>query len=392
MATTYMVAKTINVVLMTVALIPVYFWSRRLMRPVYAVVATALVALLPAFVYTGTIMTENGSFPATILAFFAIAWMLERPTLLRQLLALAVVGLAFFVRAQSLVLFVVLPLAVIVKLLLDARVADPGARRRAFVRGWRAYLPLVAIYLFVAVGYGLFQAARGVPLNRGLGAYGGVASAQYSVGDVASWTLEHAAELGLAVAIFPVSALIVLTVLAVSRGANDAAERAFLAVATSAVFIVVVQVAAFASRFSLRVEERYMFFVVPLLFMALALWLDRGLPRPVVTTAVATAVPGAVASRFAAREAPQRLDHLGHVRLHSAAPALVPLLDPDRALADDRGSGSRGSGVRSPPAPLRASRPPLGARALPRADDGPGLPDGPRLRAEHTSLPRAWRS
>ena len=291
MATTYMIAKTINVVLMTVALIPVYFWSRRLMRPVYAVVATALVALLPAFVYTGTIMTENGSFPATILAFFAIAWMLERPTLLRQLLALAVVGLAFFVRAQSLVLFVVLPLAVIVKLLFDARVADPGARRRAFVRGWRAYLPLVAIYLFVAVGYGLFQAARGVPLNRGLGAYGGVASAQYSVGDVASWTLEHAAELGLAVAIFPVSALIVLTVLAVSRGANDAAERAFLAVATSAVFIVVVQVAAFASRFSLRVEERYMFFVVPLLFMALALWLDRGLPRPVVTTAVATAVP-----------------------------------------------------------------------------------------------------
>jgi hypothetical protein len=291
MATTYTLAKTINVLLMTAALIPVYFWSRRLMGPVYAVVATALVALLPAFVYTGMIMTENGSFPTTILTFFVIAWMVERPTPLRQLLALAVVGLAFFVRAQSLVLFVVLPLTVVVKLILDARVADAGARRRAFIRGWRAYLPLVAIYVVGVLGYVLFQAARGVPLNRGLGAYGGVTSAQYSVGDVASWTLEHAAELGLAVAIFPVSALIVLVVLAVSRGAHDAAERAFLAVATSAVVIVVVQVAAFASRFSFRIEERYMFFVVPLLFMALALWLDRGLPRPVVTTAVATAVP-----------------------------------------------------------------------------------------------------
>lgn len=291
MATTYTLAKTINVILMTAALIPIYFWSRRLMRPVYAVVATALVALLPAYVYTGMIMTENGSFPTTILAFFAIAWMLERPTLPRQVLVLVVIGLAFFVRAQSLVLFAVLPLAVVVKLVLDARVADPGRRRRAFVRGWRDYLPLVAIYVVGAAGYVLLQAARGVPLNRGLGAYGGVTSAQYSVRDVASWGLEHAAELGLAVAIFPVSALIVLVVLAVSRGAFDAAERAFLAVATSAVVIVVLQVAAFASRFSFRVEERYMFFVVPLLFMALALWLDRGLPRPVVTTAIATAVP-----------------------------------------------------------------------------------------------------
>ena len=49
----YTLVKTINVVLMTIALIPVYLWSLRLMRPVYAVVATALVALLPAFVYTG---------------------------------------------------------------------------------------------------------------------------------------------------------------------------------------------------------------------------------------------------------------------------------------------------------------------------------------------------
>ena len=291
MATTYTLAKTINVILMTAALIPVYFWSRRLMRQVYAVVATALVALLPAYVYTGMIMTENGSFPTTILAFFAIAWMLERPTLLSQVVVLAVIGLAFFVRAQSLMLAAVLPLAVLFKLALDARVEDPGRRWRAFARGWRDYLPVIALYLAGAVGYVLFQAARGVPLNRGLGAYAGVTTAQYSVGDVASWTVEHAAELGLAVAIFPVSALIVLLIRAVGRGVEDAAERAFLAVSTAAIVVVVPQVAAFASRFSFRVEERYMFFVVPLLFMALALWLDRGLPRPVVTTAVAAVVP-----------------------------------------------------------------------------------------------------
>ena len=291
MTTTYTLVKTINVVLMTIALIPVYLWSLRLMRPVYAVVATALVALLPAFVYTGMIMTENGAFPTTILAFFVIALMLERPTLLRQLLALAAIALAYFVRTQSLVLMVVLPLAVVLKLILDARAEEDGRRWEALKRVSRHYLLLVAIYIVGALGYVLFQVARGAPLSGGLGAYSSITTAHYSVGDVASWTVEHAAELGLAVAVFPLSALVVLLVLAVGRGSEDGAERAFLAVATSAVLLFVVQVAAFASRFSFRIEERYMFFVVPLLFMALALWLDRGLPRPVVTTAVATAVP-----------------------------------------------------------------------------------------------------
>ncbi len=56
--------------------------------------------------------------------------------------------------------------------------------------------------------------------------------------------------------------------------------------------LVVVEAAAFASRFSIRVEERYMFFVAPLLFLALVLWLDRGLPRPrLLTVAVAVVAP-----------------------------------------------------------------------------------------------------
>ena len=37
-----------------------------------------------------------------------------------------------------------------------------------------------------------------------------------------------------------------------------------------------------------------MFYVVPLLFIALALWLDRGLPRPIVPTAIGTVAPVAL--------------------------------------------------------------------------------------------------
>ena len=138
-------------------------------------------------------------------------------------------------------LFAVLPLAVVVKLMLDARAADGGARRRVHTR-LRAYLPLVAIYVVGALGYVLFQAARGVRLSGAsvrIGRHDGPLLAR----DVAELDVEHAAELGLAVAIFPAQRAIVLLVLAVGRGSRCAAERAFLAVATSAVVLVVVQVA-----------------------------------------------------------------------------------------------------------------------------------------------------
>lgn len=293
MATTYSVAKAINVVLMTLSLVPVYFWSRRLVRWPYALVATGLVALLPAFVYTGEVMTENGAFPATMLALFAVALMLERPTLSRQILALLAVGLAFFVRAQGLVLFGVLPLAVALKIVLDSRAARSGSRRRTFLHGWRAYLPLIAIYVVGGLGYVLYEKARGMPLSAGLGAYAGVTSVDYPPGVVAHWTVEHFGELCLAVGVFPVSALIVLLVLAFGRGVETQAERAFLAVTAAAVPLIVVQVAAYASWFSQRVEDRYMFFVFPLLLMALVVWLDRGMPRPRATTAVAAIVPAA---------------------------------------------------------------------------------------------------
>ena len=294
MKTTYELAKAINVVLMTIGLIPIYLWSRRLLRPLYAVLATALAALMPAFLYTGMIMTENGSFAATMLAFFVIALMLERPTLVRQLAALATVALSYFVRGQSLILGVVLPAAVLLKLALDARAAPGPGRLRFLRREALRYAPLAGIYVVGILGYVLYKTARGVPLSSGLGVYSGLTAVHYSLSEGARWTVEHIAELGLSVGIFPVSALVVLLGLALLRGAESPAERAFLAVAGSAVVLIVVQVAVYASVFSQRIEERYMFFLAPLLFIALLLWLDRGLPRPPVLTTFAALAPAAL--------------------------------------------------------------------------------------------------
>ena len=287
MATTYALAKGINVVVMTLAAPIFYLWARRLVSPLLAVVGVALVLAMPAFIYTGELMTENAFFPAFLLACFAIAVALERPTLFHQVAALLAIGLAIAVRAQGVLAALVLVAALVVKLALDARVTG----RRAVVAGLRAFAPLLGVLVVLAAGYVAYKASRGGTLSSGLGAYGGVTSANYSLGAVRHWTALHFAEIGFSVAVIPLCSLILLTGLAFWRGTNDDGERAFLAVAVPAVLIMVFQAAVFASHFSARIEERNMFHVAPLLLLALLVWIERGLPRPPVLTAVAAAVP-----------------------------------------------------------------------------------------------------
>src|SRR5262245_23716433 len=113
MSTTYGLAKAINVVVMTATAIPLYLWARRVVAPVFALLTVALTLLMPSFVYTGTLMTENAFLPAFVLATFAFALALERPTLLRQAAALAAILLAIGIRYQGLVLLLVLPMAIL---------------------------------------------------------------------------------------------------------------------------------------------------------------------------------------------------------------------------------------------------------------------------------------
>ena len=58
------------------------------------------------------------------------------------------------------------------------------------------------------------------------------------------------------------------------------------------------EVAVFASRYSLRIEERNLFYLAPLLVVALLAWIERGQPRPpraaVVAAGLAAALPGAI--------------------------------------------------------------------------------------------------
>jgi hypothetical protein len=283
MATTYTLAKSINGVVMALAAVPVYLWARRLVAPWSAVAVTALVLLLPFFVYTGMLMTENAFFPTALLAFWAAARAIERPTIAAQALALGAIALTCAVRLQALVLLLIYPSAVLLGAFLDRRAGER--------RSLRPYAFTLGLLGTGVLGFVALNLAQGHSLLRGLGAYRAAGEAGYSVGAVAKWALYHAGGVVVSSAVVGAAALALLVTLAASgRLGASRAERAFLAVSTCAVVWFVIQVGAFASSNSFRIQERAYTSVVPLLLIAVALWIDRGLPRPPRATAAVLAV------------------------------------------------------------------------------------------------------
>jgi hypothetical protein len=290
--TAYTLVKVINVTLMTLGAIPLFLWARRLVSPLWAVFAVALYLAMPGIIYSGEILTENAFLPAAMLALFAMALALERPTVLRQLAALGAIALATAARLQGVVFLPVLFTAIALVLFLDAVAAAPGERRRTVVSKIRRFWPSLAAVAIAFSVYGAYELVRGNGLSRGLGTYEQISSAHYAVRPAVRWIAYHFSELAFSVCLIPMSALIVLFGLACRRAtAPKESERAFLAVTTAAVVWVVVQVGLFASHFSVRIEERYMFNLGPALYLALVIWLARGLPRPPGLTAAAALVP-----------------------------------------------------------------------------------------------------
>jgi len=320
MDSTYSIVKAMNAVLMSLVAIPMYVWARRLVSPVYAVLVVVLVLLMPIFVYVNEVMTESLAFPVVTTALLAMALALERPTIPRQALAVAAVLLASATRLQALVLFCVLPTAIVLKVLLDARAAPPPSLRRFLPSAIARYAVTLTLLAGGVVAYAAYKAVQGQSVHDVFGQYRGIESSGYTFEGVARWTALHVAELQYSVGLIPASALIVLIGLAWRRAApTNPAERAFLAVAMAATPWLVLEVAAFASRYSERIEERNMFYLAPLFFLALAVWLDRGMPRPTGLTAAAAVIPAGMLVLLP-------IEGLLNVSITSDTFAFVPLL------------------------------------------------------------------
>ncbi|HEY7149567.1 MAG TPA: hypothetical protein VH420_08980 [Gaiellaceae bacterium] len=283
METAYGLAKAINVGVMTLAALPFFLWARRLSSPLYALAGTALLLLLPAFDYTAMLMTENAFFPAFVLAAYAIARSLERPSVASQLFTVAAIVVALGVRAQAAALVVVLPTAALLYAALDT-----GSERTLsrLVRGVKQQWVALGALAGLGAVYWLIRGPGAIPYHE-------VLQADYSLWDGVRTAIYNLAALTLEMGVFPVSALIVVIGIVVWTPARfTPAKRAFVAVALPTFVWFLLEIGLFSSLFASHFPvERYTFYLGALLLLALVTWLHEGLPRPRLLTAIAALVP-----------------------------------------------------------------------------------------------------
>jgi glycosyltransferase involved in cell wall biosynthesis len=284
-ADAYTWARAINALLMASAVFPAYLLARRVVKPPAALATAALAVAVPSTAYVGTLMTENVFYPLFLWLALALVLALERPTVVRQFLLLALCGLAFETRAQT----VALVAAVLTAPLLLAWIERGRPRRLA------VWAPLYGVTALAAVAVVVSEVARGRSPAAVLGNYSVASSGGYRPWPAFHWLVLHLAELDLYLWVLPFAALIVLVA---NARHLDARLRRFAAAATALSVWLVLEVGVFASRYSLRIEERNLFYLAPLLLIALFAWIERGQPRPpraaVAAAGVAVALPGTI--------------------------------------------------------------------------------------------------
>ena len=119
-----------------------------------------------------------------------------------------------------------------------------------------------------------------------LGAYAVVGESSYDVENALHFIVYHVAELDLYLGVIPFAVAIVLTAGARSL---DRPLQVLLAVTLSLLLWCAVVVGTFASRFADRIQERNMFVVAPLFLILVLAWIERGAPRPKLTSISAAA-------------------------------------------------------------------------------------------------------
>jgi len=281
----YGLAKATNAVAMSLAAVPAWLVARRVAGRGLALLCAAIAVAIPSMAYTATLVTETLFYPVALLFAWTFVRVLERPSGGRIAVLAAALAASVATRSQAIGFVAAILLAPFLLALL---------RRDA--RMLRGFAPLlggtVALGLLVVVA----QLARGRSLSGLLGAYSVVGQGGYDAGNVLRFWLWHVEELTLYVAVLPV---VLLVVLLFEARRLPAAVQEHLAATVALVATSTLVVGAFASRFaSDRIQDRYLFFLAPLLVAGVAAWVELGAPRPRVPLVAGSVVALGLVAAF----------------------------------------------------------------------------------------------
>jgi hypothetical protein len=256
-ATAYHTIQVANALAMSLAAVPVFLLARRAGAGArLALVAAAVAIVLPDLIYAGWMLSEPLAYPLALLAALLAVRALDQPSFGAQVAFLTVAGLAAFARAQLAVLVLCFVVAVVIL----------GVRERAIARAVRSQWLVVALVaaaggaLLTVRQAGFYSGALTVDLGPASLAHG-LETQSLALLYGSGWVLVPAAVLGLGGAlVFP----------------RTRAELAFAAFTIPLVLGLLLQASIWGD--ADQMQERYMFYCVPLLAIGFALHAGRGWP------------------------------------------------------------------------------------------------------------------
>ena len=264
--TAYHAALAINCLLMSLAAAPAYLLARLFVSRRLSLLVATLTILVPSMTYTGVVMTENAFYPVFLLAILLIARAVRWPTTGNQLLALAGLALATLTRIQGVTLGAAYAGAVVAYAFVEL-----GPRRRAYLR---RFVVTAVVALSVAGGALLVSVARGGGPFGWLGERSSTLRA-IDAHEAPVWFVLLVADLVLYVAVAPMAGAALLLGRGLTRRAPEPVHL-FGAVAGATMLATLVTIALVSAAVDVdgfeNLNERYIFYVVPLAFIGLALW------------------------------------------------------------------------------------------------------------------------
>ena len=294
--TAFRLAHGLGALLMATAAVPAYLLAAFVSRSrAVALAAAAPVVLTPWLLFAMSLLTEVAAYPVFVWAVYASVVAVSEPSRKRDAMLLGALTLAFLTRTQFIVLFALIPL-IILLLEIGSRLRDRrGAGRMRCVRaGARAAVTEHSLlWVVVLVGALVALLAPGQGL---LGSY------QSAVGGAAVFPpnfvqslFDHLNTMLLGLAVLPwVMALAYVG--ETLGGSADRRERVLALHVLLIVPVLLVMVTNFDLRIAGSVNERYLFYIAPLLVIAAACYC-KSARRPALAIGAATVATTLVLSR-----------------------------------------------------------------------------------------------
>jgi hypothetical protein len=263
--TSFRLVQLEGALVMSLAAVPAYLLARRLELGAWlGLGAAALTVAVPDMLYAGWVLADPFTYPLALAALAAGVTALAYPSRRAQIAFVAFAGLATLARVQFVVLPACFLLAALALGVRERRLRQVIAEQRlAFGLFALALVPLVLAGPNALLGYyhGVLDLHLS-PLGIGKWAAADAMLVLYSCG----WILAPGAVIGLVMAIWR---------------PRTRAELAFGILASLFSLAVLFQAGLYAANGADRIQERYFFYVLPLVFLAFGLFASRGWPHRV---------------------------------------------------------------------------------------------------------------